>query len=87
MHCYFFLLLSSPFQAVHFIEILVGPKCSSLAVDNPAQYGFTPDSLLTSMVYFAVRLAEQPGFVRAVSTVSLQGGWGVCVCVFVCVCV
>ena len=40
-------------------------------VERPEQYGFSPDQLLVSIVYFCVRLAEQPAFVAAVSAVSL----------------
>lgn len=55
--------------AVHFIEILVGPKCAELQVENPGQYHFNPDQLLVSIVYFTARLVEQPAFVQAVSAV------------------
>lgn len=52
-------------------------------VDRPEQYHFDRDQLLVSMVYFTVRLAEQPAFVQAVSTVRgamwpvvrMQGQW------------
>lgn len=42
---------------------------STPQVDRPEQYGFDRDALLVSMVYFCVRLAEQPAFVAAVSAV------------------
>ena len=40
-------------------------------MDNPGQYHFDREQLLVSMVYFTVRLAEQPAFVQAVSAVRL----------------
>lgn len=55
--------------ALHFVEILVGPKCTELTVERPQQYHFDPDQLLVSMVHFLVRLADQPAFVVAVSAV------------------
>ena len=47
----------------------MGPKCAELAVERPEQYHFDRDALLVSIVYFLVRLSEQPAFVQAVSAV------------------
>ena len=49
-------------------------NCFPLQVERPEQYHFNRDQLLVSMVYFTVRLAEQPAFVQAVSAV--RGGAG-----------
>jgi hypothetical protein len=53
--------------AVHFIDLLVGPRCAGLAVEDPGQYRFDPDALLLGVVHFTLRLAEQPAFVAAVA--------------------
>lgn len=41
-------------------------------MERPEQYYFDRDQLLVSIVYFAVRLAEQPAFVQACNAVSWQ---------------
>ena len=34
-----------PSQAVHFIDLLVGPGRAQLSVQSPQQYGFDPDEV------------------------------------------
>ena len=56
-------------SAFHFIDLLVGPRCEELKLENPGQYHFDPDQLLLSMLQFMLRLAEQPSFVSAMGEV------------------
>jgi len=55
----------------HAIALPVPPARTALQVERPEQCHFDRDQLLVSMVYFTVRLAEQPVFVQAVSAVSV----------------
>ena len=57
---------------MHFLDLLVGPRCAGLAVERPEQYYFNPDQLLLSTAHLMLRLAERPEFVR----VGRGGGAG-----------
>ena len=41
---------------VHFLEVLLGPKCANLEVKDPKKYGFDPKQLVLAIVEFTVRL-------------------------------
>ena len=50
---------------VHFLEVLLGPKCANLGVKDPKKYGFDPKQLVLAIVEFTVRLdGVAPGVLR-----------------------
>ena len=49
------------YAAVHFLEVLLGPKCASLKVEHPKSYGFDPKQLVLAIVEFTARLDGVPG--------------------------
>jgi hypothetical protein len=55
------------FAVLHFLELLVGPRCQTLAVKNPRHYHFDKAALMTSMVQLAVQLAQHPLFPQALA--------------------
>ena len=53
---------------VHFLEVLLGPKCANLKVKNPKKYGFDPKGLVLAIVEFTVRLdGVAGGFAEALA--------------------
>lgn len=38
-------------QALHFVEILVGPKCTELTVERPQQYYFDRERCWAGMIF------------------------------------
>lgn len=46
------------YALLHFLELLVGPRCQQLAVDKPRQYQFDKDALLLSLVQMLVQLGR-----------------------------
>ena len=44
------------YAVVHFLEVLLGPKCAGLKVENPKKYGFDPKQLVLAIAEFTVRL-------------------------------
>jgi ubiquitin-protein ligase len=44
------------YAAVHFLELLLGPRCEELRVANPEKYKFDPRALLLGIVEFLLRL-------------------------------
>ena len=53
---------------VHFLEVLLGPKCANLEVKNPKKYGFDPKGLVLAIVEFTVRLdGVAGGFAEALA--------------------
>jgi len=44
------------YAAVHFLELLLGPKCEGLRVKEPEKYLFDPRKLLVGIVEFTLRL-------------------------------
>ena len=63
-------------QCVHFLDLLVGPRCSQLAVERPEQYHFTPGELLVDTAHLLLRLAEHGAFVKVRSGSGGGGGRG-----------
>ena len=60
------------YATVHFLELLLGPRCEGLRVSTPEKYHFDPRALLLGIVEFTLRLdaACEPGspaFARAVA--------------------
>lgn len=49
------------------LDTLVGPKSTSLKVENPAKYHFNPRSLLAEIVDIYLNLGGMPSFVEAVA--------------------
>jgi len=43
---------------LHFVELLIGPKCGSIQVDNPEQYSFDRPGLMESVLSLLVLLAS-----------------------------
>ena len=58
------LLGRTAFAVLHFLELLVGPRCQSLAVKNPQRYNFDKHELMMSMVQLAGQLARYPEFTQ-----------------------
>lgn len=58
------LLGRTAFAVLHFLELLVGPRCQALAVANPGRYQFDKAALLGQMVQLAGQLARQPEFLQ-----------------------
>ena len=57
------------YAVVHFLELLLGPKCEELKVANPEKYKFHPKELLLGIVEFTLRLdsaSVEPAFAAAV---------------------
>ena len=53
---------------VHFLEVLLGPKCANLGVKDPKKYGFDPKQLVLAIVEFTVRLdGVAGGFAEALA--------------------
>jgi ubiquitin-protein ligase len=49
------------YAAVHFLELLLGPRCEELRVANPEKYKFDPRALLLGIVEFLLRLDAAGG--------------------------
>jgi ubiquitin conjugation factor E4 B len=50
------------------LEALVGPKKSSLKVDNPEEYGWNPRNMLTELTDVYLNLRQKHSFIEAVAT-------------------
>jgi ubiquitin conjugation factor E4 B len=50
------------------LEALVGPKKSSLKVDNPEEYGWNPRNMLTELTDVYLNLRQKQSFIEAVAT-------------------
>lgn len=59
------LLSRTAYAVLHFLELLVGPRCQNLAVQNPQRYHFDKHQLLLSMVLLAGQLARYSEFTQA----------------------
>lgn len=64
------LLGKTAYAALHFLELLVGPRCQSLQVANPGRYNFDRQALLLSMVQLATQLGKHAEFLQALTEES-----------------
>ncbi|KAF6265753.1 ubiquitin elongating factor core-domain-containing protein [Scenedesmus sp. NREL 46B-D3] len=60
------LLGKTAYAALHFMELLVGPRCQSLQVANPKRYNFDRQALLLSMVQLTTQLGKHAEFLQEV---------------------
>eukprot|EP00878_Enallax_costatus_P005871 GHUV01006159.1.p1 GENE.GHUV01006159.1~~GHUV01006159.1.p1 ORF type:complete len:513 (+),score=160.68 GHUV01006159.1:14-1552(+) len=58
------LLSRTAYAVLHFLELLVGPRCQTLNVKNPQRYNFDKHQLMLSMVQLAGQLARYPEFTQ-----------------------
>ena len=49
------------------LDVMVGPKSSNLLVENPAEYGFSPKTLLSEIIDVYLNLRDKENFVVAVA--------------------
>lgn len=53
------------FASLHFLELLVGPRCQELRVARPQRYHFDRHALLLSMAALVAQLGRRPEFPQA----------------------
>ncbi|KIY92982.1 Ubiquitin conjugation factor E4 [Monoraphidium neglectum] len=74
------LLGLSAYAALHFIELLVGPRCATLAVRDPSRFLFDRSKLMSSMAKLVAQLGARQEFVAAMvrepdfEAVTLEAG-------------
>jgi hypothetical protein len=64
----------SAYAALHFTELLVGPRCAKLAVKDPARFHFDRSKLMASMAQLVAQLGARPEFAAAVRLAWFSGG-------------
>jgi hypothetical protein len=67
------LLGKTAYAALHFLELLVGPRCQQLQVANPGRYNFDRQALLLSMVQLATQLGKHAEFLQVSITLHCSG--------------
>lgn len=58
------LLSRTAYAVLHFLELLVGPRCQTLTVKNPQRYNYDNHQLMLNMVQLAAQLARHPEFAQ-----------------------
>ena len=63
------------YAAVHFLELLLGPKCEGLKVKEPEKYKFDPKKLLLAICEFTLRLDAASDALQAAEPGTSFAAW------------
>eukprot|EP00798_Chlamydomonas_sp_ICE-L_P010125 gene10125-8025_t len=56
------------YAVIHFLDLLLGPRCASLKVEKPEKYHFDIPTLMEGIIGLLLRVAQSPSFIQVVAS-------------------